>query len=86
MDNIKNIIKIPQFKKPPAYKWQELALEIISGLTDGNVKKSSVFKCCKLSPQMAKIAFEDCKELNKLYVQYFLKVFNELRKGNRVKK
>ncbi|MDP2693009.1 MAG: hypothetical protein Q8O88_05210 [bacterium] len=82
MDSIKNIIKIPNLKKPPAYKWQDLALEIIAGLLDGNDKKSSVFKCCKQSPHFAKIAFEDCKELNKLYVHYFLKVFNELKKGN----
>ncbi|OGH77486.1 MAG: hypothetical protein A2469_02465 [Candidatus Magasanikbacteria bacterium RIFOXYC2_FULL_40_16] len=78
MDSIKNIIKIPELKKPPAYKWQDLALDIIKGIPDANTKKSSVFKCCKQSPQHAKIAFEDCKELNKLYVQYFLKVFNEL--------
>ncbi len=80
MDSIKNIIKIPKFKKPPAYRWQELALEIVAGLPDGKNKKSSIFKCCKQSPNFAKIAFEDCKELNKLYVQYFLKVFNGLDK------
>ncbi|OGH60107.1 MAG: hypothetical protein A2725_00465 [Candidatus Magasanikbacteria bacterium RIFCSPHIGHO2_01_FULL_33_34] len=85
MDSIKDIIKIPEFKKPPAYKWQELALQIITDIPDANTKKSSIFRCCKQSPQMAKIAFEDCKELNKLYVQYFLKVFNELKKGNNKK-
>lgn len=82
MDSIKNIIKIPKLKKPPAYKWQELALEIIKELPDANEKKSSIFKCCKQNPKMARIAFEDCKELNKLHVQYFLKVFSELKKGN----
>ncbi len=86
MDSIKNIIKVPELKKPPAYKWQELALEIIAGIPDAAKKKSSVFKCCKQSPQYAKIAFEDCKELDKTHVQYFLKVFNELRKGNVRKK
>lgn len=80
MDSIKNIIKVPELKKPPAYKWQELALEIVAGLSDGNTKKSSIFQCCKQSPQYAKIAFEDCKELDKLHAKYFLKVFNQLRK------
>lgn len=80
MDNIKNIIKIPEFKKPPAYRWQELALEIVAGLTDGNSKKSSIFKCCKQNPRLAKIAYEDSKELDKPHAKYFLKVFNELAK------
>lgn len=80
MDNIKNLLRPLNLKKPPAYKWQELALEIAEKLTDGKTKKSSIFKCCKESAHYAKIAFEDCKELNKLYVNYFLKVFNELKK------
>jgi len=81
MDSIKNIIRKPELKKPPAYRWQELALEIVKGLPDGKTKKSSIFKCCKQNPNFAKIAFEDCKELNKLHVQYFLKVFNEMEKN-----
>lgn len=80
MDNIKNLLKPLELKKAPAYKWQELALEIVNGLTDGISKKSSIFKCCKENAHFAKVAFEDCKELNKLYAHYFLKVFNELKK------
>ena len=79
MENIKNLLKPLQIKKAPAYKWQELALEIVGALTDGQNKKSSIFKCCKESARFAKIAFEDCKELNKLYANYFLKVYNGLK-------
>ena len=80
MEGIKNIIKPLDIKKAPAYKWQDLALEILEGLPDENNKRSSIFKCCKDNPRFAKIAFEDCKELNKLHIKYFLKVYNELRK------
>ena len=80
MENIKNLLRPLEIKKAPAYKWQELALEIVGTLIDGNNKKSSIFKCCKENAHFAKIAFEDCKELNKLYSHYFLKVYNELKK------
>lgn len=83
MDNIKDIIKPLEIKKAPAYKWQELALEILEKLPDSKPKRSSIFKCCKENPQFAKIAFEDCKELGKLHTKYFLKVFNELKKGKK---
>ena len=83
MENIKDIIKIPERKKPPAYKWQELALQIVAGLADGESKKKSIFKCCKQNAHLAKIAFEDSKELGKPYIKYFLKVFNDLVKKSK---
>ena len=90
MDNIKDLLRPLEIKKAPprgqgsarrapAYKWQELALEIVAALSDGANKKSSIFKCCKENSHYAKIAFEDCKELNKLHANYFLKVYNELK-------
>jgi hypothetical protein len=63
-------------------KWQDLALQIIAEIPDAEGKKSSVFKCCKKNEHKARIAFNDCKELEKPYVMYFLKVFNELTKQN----
>ena len=60
--------------------WQELALELIKGLKDGNNKQGSIFRCCKLNSNAAKIAWEDCKELDKKYVMYFLKVWSILYK------
>ena len=80
MENIKSIIKMPKLKKPPAYKWQELALVIIAGLADGDNKKNSIFKCCKQNAHLAQIAYNDARELGKPYAKYFLKVFNDLVK------
>ena len=59
-------------------KWQELALEIIIWLN--SQKKASIFKLCKKNQYLAKIVFEDCKELNRKNEMYFFKVFNILYK------
>lgn len=82
MEPINNIFKNKPTEKVCKYKWQELAREIIIAIPDTIVlnKQSSVFKCCKRNEFKAKIAFGDCKELNKLNIMYFLKVFNELNK------
>lgn len=70
--------RVKSIKPVNTQRWQELALEIIGKIPDAKDKKSSVFKCCRDNEQKAKIAFEDCKELDKLYVKYFFKVYNEL--------
>jgi len=60
--------------------WQELALEIIKEIPDGEKCKGSIFKTCKQDQRRAQIAFNDCKELKKLYSKYYFKVFSELNK------
>ncbi len=49
---IKNILKNKkQTTNPPAYRWQELALEIIEKLKVPKNKKSAIFKVCKDTPR-----------------------------------
>ena len=62
------------------FKWQSLALEIIKIIPDAKPKTSSVFKCCKTNYQASLNALNDCKELGKPFIAYFLKVYNELNK------
>lgn len=65
--------------KPPAYKWQDLALEIINDLNIPSHKKSSVFKVCRDNyPQFVKRCWNDTKELcdSKEKWRYFFKVVN----------
>ncbi len=51
-------------KKPPAYPWQDLALEIIKELNIPSAKRNSVFKVCKLYPRERILrALNDTKEL-----------------------
>lgn len=64
MDDIKNILENRKTKKPPAYQWQDLALEVIKELSIPNFKRSAVFKICKEnSPAIIKQALIDTKEL-----------------------
>ncbi|MCK5416323.1 hypothetical protein KAI92_02755 [Candidatus Parcubacteria bacterium] len=66
-------------KKPPAYKWQELALRIIKELNIPPNKRSSVFKICKdKSEQLILKALIDTKELcdKGEKWQYFFKIIN----------
>lgn len=60
--------------------WQDEAANAVKYFSDGEDKRSSVFKCFKDNQQKARIAFSDCKELNKRSVLYFLKVFSEISK------
>lgn len=63
-ENIADIIKNKQSKKPTAYKWQEMALRIIAELNIPAYKKSSVFKICKELPlQSIESCLNDTKEL-----------------------
>jgi hypothetical protein len=61
--------------------WQILALQIIQFCPDANNKKGSVFKLCKMNEQVARTAFNDCKELNKHSIFYFFKMFSIIRKN-----
>jgi len=76
MESIALILKQKKEIKLPKYQWQELAFNIIKFLYDGEKKKSSIFLCCKKNEKLARYAFNECKELNKPYTNYFLKIFN----------
>jgi hypothetical protein len=69
--------------KPPAYPWQELALQIINELGIPNFKRSAVFKVCKENyKEFVLIAFNDTKELchGDEGWKYFFKIIEERRK------
>ncbi|MBT3690375.1 hypothetical protein HOE31_00675 [bacterium] len=79
-NSFKDIITSKQDVKPPAYKWQQFALDIIRELDIPNMKKSSVFKICKDMPQQrVQQALTDTKELcdKGEKWKYFFKVINE---------
>ena len=60
--------------------WQDEAANAIKYFTDGEDKRSSIFKCFKDNQQKSRFAFSDCKELGKHSALYFLKVYNGLIK------
>lgn len=63
-DGISDIFKAKKIKKAPAYKWQDLALRIISELNIPNFKRSSVFKVCRDKPEQFVLnCLNDTKEL-----------------------
>lgn len=80
MQNIRELFNRKPQKKPPTYQWQELALEVLEKIPNAYTKKASVFKACKKDPHLARLALLDSIELDKRYVLYWLKVFNELCK------
>jgi len=50
--------------KPPAYQWQDLALQIVKELNIPAFKKSAVFKVCRdLPKQYILYCLNDTKEL-----------------------
>lgn len=61
-------------------KWQDSASIVIKEMNVPENKISSVFKCFKDHEREAMFALRDCKELGKMNVLYFLKVYNELVK------
>jgi len=75
-----NKFSIKGVKKTKIELWQDEASNAIKALSCPEDKISSVFKCFKDNEPKAKIALSDCKELSKLNVLYFFKVFNELTK------
>jgi hypothetical protein len=69
-------------KKGPS-DWQLLAIDILKEIPDAQSKRSSVFGICKKDSHRAKIAFLDCKELNKRHINYLFKVFYALNHYDR---
>ena len=82
MQSLASILKTRQSHKLPAHQWQQLALDIIASLQDGNTKRSSIFKCCKQDEQRARWAWGEARELGKLHSLYYLKIYNKYAKGN----
>jgi hypothetical protein len=85
MDGLKTLLdrrakKAQEVSQVKTTDWQFLALEIVKYMSDGQVKKSGIFGCCRKDPHSAKIAFLDCQELGKPFSNYFFKVFHEIRK------
>lgn len=79
MDSIKDLLQKYQIQKTAKYKWQDEALEAIKYFADGQDNKSCIFRCFKIDPNYSRIAFLDCKELDKPFSKYFFKVFNSLK-------
>ena len=82
VNNLQDLYSKMGIPKPTksVYRWQEEAYNATQFFTDGEDKRSSIFKCFKDNPQKARTALSDCKELEKPNVLYFLKVYNELKK------
>lgn len=80
--NLKDLYSSMGLPKPvrKVNLWQDEAANAVQYFHDGEEKRSSVFKCFKDNQQKARIAFSDCKELEKKSVMYFLKVYNEIKK------
>jgi hypothetical protein len=65
--------------KPPAYPWQDLALQIIKELNIPNAKRSSIFKVCRdNSKEFIEMSLNDTKELCQSGEKwkYFLKIID----------
>ena len=74
------ILQNKQTQKPPAYQWQDLALEIIKELNIPNFKRSSVFKICKEKERgFVEKCMNDTKELAQggEKWKYFFKLTNQ---------
>lgn len=87
MEKLSNFFKRPAVKlpPPPKYPWQEVALTIIKTIPDAyTVKKASIFRTCKLNLTAARIALEDCKELEKNHINYYFKVWNVIHNKQKV--
>ena len=64
LKSFKDILKNKKTVKPPAYPWQDLALQIIDELNIPGNKKNAVFKVCKQYPkQFIEKCLNDTKEL-----------------------
>lgn len=76
----KDLLKDMGIKQVNTQQWQQEALELIKAFNVPEDRVSSVFKCFKDNPRNAKFAFSDCKELGKMNINYFFKIYNELNK------
>lgn len=77
--SLSDILKNRQTVKPPAYPWQDLALQIIKELNIPNFKRAAIFKVCRDIPEhKIKIALNDTKELCKTGAawKYFFKIID----------
>jgi len=78
--NFKDILAKKITTKPPAYEWQQLALEIIKDLKIPQSKRNSVFAVCKKYPR---IYLEKCLNETKELCQsgeqwkYFFKLITK---------
>ena len=73
--------------QPPAYAWQDLALQVIKELNIPNFKRSAVFKVCKLKPRVfVEKCLNDTKELCQTGEKwkYFFKVVAGGGKNNKL--
>lgn len=81
MEKVKDIFAKKQNIKPPAYKWQDLALRVIDELNIPPKKRNSVFQVCKKYPKaIIEKAMNDTKELAKTgnRWKYFFKIISNL--------
>jgi len=76
----KDLLKSMDIKQVNTQQWQLDACELIESMNVPEDKKSSIFKCFKDNPRNAKFALSDCRELDKMNINYFFKIFNELNK------
>jgi hypothetical protein len=70
-------------KKPPAYPWQDFALQVVADLNVPNFKRASIFKICRDYPkEFVERCLNDTKELCQSGEKwkYFLKVVSEEKK------
>lgn len=70
-------------QQPPAYQWQELALQVIKDLRIPNAKRNSVFKVCKDNhKEFVLQCLNDTKELctDGEPWKYFFKIVNNKNK------
>lgn len=75
-------------KKPPAYRWQDLALRVINELAIPAFKRNSVFKVCRDFPAAVVLrAMNDTKELAPTGAQwkYFFKIIDNVAAGKEKK-
>jgi hypothetical protein len=67
------------------HRWQDSALKALESLATPDKKRSSVFRCFKENENMANKALVDCKELGRLDVMYFLKLW-DIYTGKKINK
>lgn len=80
LQKVKDLIGQKPEKKPPAYPWQELALQIIDELNIPLKKRNSVFLICKQHPRkFVEKCLADTKELCKTGEKwrYFFKLISQ---------
>lgn len=83
MDSLSSLLSnksILNKKESKLQKWQDLALEIIKGTSDGDKFRGSIFGICEKDAHRAKIAWLDAQELGKPHSKYIFKVFHALNK------